>query len=64
VYFGVEDCDEAAATVRRLGGQVHFEPMSMPFGRFAVVADPQGAAFAVLDMTTTEGEAPHLVPQT
>ncbi|MDI3406027.1 VOC family protein [Streptomyces cavernicola] len=60
VYFGVEDCDEAVATVQRLGGRLYFGPMTMAFGRFAVVADPQGAAFAVIDTATTEGEPPQL----
>ncbi|MFM9369931.1 VOC family protein [Streptomyces sp. Da 82-17] len=58
VYFGVADCDDAVATVRRLGGQVFFGPMTMPFGRFAAVADPQGAAFAVIDQATTGGDMP------
>ncbi|MDI3388530.1 VOC family protein [Streptomyces sp. B-S-A8] len=62
VYFGVEDCDEAVATVQRLGGQVFLDPMTMPFGRFAVVADQQGAAFAVIDTTTTGGEMPEFAP--
>ncbi len=58
VYFSVADCDESAATVRSLGGRVTMEPRSTPFGRFAVVADDQGAAFAIIDLTTTEGEMP------
>lgn len=32
--------------------------MDSPFGRFAAVTDPQGAAFAVIDMSTTVGEMP------
>ncbi|MDQ8705128.1 VOC family protein [Streptomyces sp. LHD-70] len=60
VYFGVEDCDEAVATIQRLGGQAFFGPMTTPFGRFAAVADQQGAAFAVIDPTTTEGDMPEL----
>ena len=58
VYFVVRDCDEAVATVQRLGGQVHLGPMDSPFGRFASVVDPQGAAFSVIDVTKTEGEMP------
>ncbi|MFD5427642.1 VOC family protein, partial [Streptomyces sp. NPDC127084] len=61
VYFTVPDCDAAAATAQKLGGRVVFGPMSMPFGRFASLVDPQGAAFAVIDVTTTEGEMPTLV---
>ncbi|MEV1050213.1 VOC family protein [Streptomyces sp. NPDC049887] len=58
VYWTVADCDDAVAKVRKLGGRVVFGPMSMPFGRFAAVIDPQGAAFAVIDTTTTAGEMP------
>ncbi|WP_415948803.1 VOC family protein [Streptomyces sp. KLOTTS4A1] len=61
VYFVVEDCDVAVDAVKRLGGQVHFGPMSMPFGRFATVTDPQGAVFSVIDVTTTEGEVPEMI---
>lgn len=58
VYFGVPDCDEAVAKTQAHGGKLHFGPMDSPFGRFAAVTDPQGAAFAVIDMSTTVGEMP------
>lgn len=58
VYFGVPDCDEAVAKTQKHGGKLHFGPMDSPFGRFAAVTDPQGAAFAVIDMSTTVGEMP------
>ncbi|MFI6939794.1 VOC family protein [Streptomyces sp. NPDC050418] len=60
VYFVVEDCDAAVETVKRLGGAVQFGPMGSPFGRFATVTDPQGAAFSVIDVSTTEGEMPEM----
>ncbi|MGW7369410.1 VOC family protein [Streptomyces sp. NPDC054841] len=60
VYFTVPDCDAAVATAQKLGGKLVFGPMSSPFGRFAAVVDPQGAAFAVIDVTTTEGEMPKI----
>ncbi|MEU7577180.1 VOC family protein [Streptomyces sp. NPDC041068] len=48
-YFQVEDCDEAVAKARRSGGTVRMEPISMAgVGRFAKLADPAGARFAVL----------------
>ncbi|MET7361733.1 VOC family protein [Streptomyces sp. NPDC005562] len=48
-YFQVEDCDDAAARARRGGGTVRMEPVSMEgVGRFAKLADPAGARFAVL----------------
>ena len=48
-YVGVADVDAAADEVREAGGAVHREPADIPgIGRFAVVADPQGAVFAVI----------------
>lgn len=58
VYFVVPDCDAAVARTTELGGTLHFGPMDSPFGRFAAVTDPQGAAFALIDTTTTVGEKP------
>lgn len=58
VYFAVENCDEAAQRAGSLGGRVTMGPQDSPFGRWAVVTDDQGAAFAVLDRTTTVGERP------
>lgn len=47
-YVAVDDCDAAFARARELGAQVHVGPTDMPgMGRFAVVADPGGAAFAL-----------------
>ncbi|MFD5103700.1 VOC family protein [Streptomyces albidochromogenes] len=60
VYFTVEDCDAAVAKATERGGTLHFGPMDSPFGRFAALADPQGAAFAVIDLTTTSGEMPKM----
>lgn len=48
-YIGTPDVDAAVARVKELGGQVHVGPMDIPeVGRFAIVADPQGAAFGML----------------
>jgi uncharacterized protein len=45
-YISVSDCDAAASKVQRLGGKVHAPPTDIPnIGRFALVADPQGAVF-------------------
>lgn len=45
-YIAVDDVDAAAAQLRQLGGKVHRAAADIPgVGRFAVVADPQGAAF-------------------
>ncbi|MEU9256571.1 VOC family protein [Streptomyces sp. NPDC048270] len=59
VYFGVPNCDEAVEKAKKHGGQLHFGPMDSPFGRFAALADQQGAAFAVIDLSTTVGEMPN-----
>lgn len=49
VYFGVADVDAMAAKVASLGGSVHMEPQDIPgVGRFAFVADPQGAMFYLM----------------
>jgi uncharacterized protein len=58
-YFAVGDCDAAMAEAARLGGRALAGPMDIEHvGRFAVIADPQGAAFAVirLEMESTVGE--------
>jgi uncharacterized protein len=44
-YFAVDDADAAAASTDRLGGSVLTPPQDSPFGRFAVLCDPQGATF-------------------
>lgn len=47
-YVGVDDVDACTARVTKAGGVVHVPPTDIPnIGRFAMVADPQGAAFAV-----------------
>lgn len=44
----VADVDATAALTRKLGGKVYKEPSDVPTaGRFAVIADPQGAAIAI-----------------
>jgi uncharacterized protein len=47
VSFRVADADQSVATVQRLGGTVLLPPRDVPVGRFAIVADPAGAAFIV-----------------
>ena len=48
--FSVAAADEAAAQVRELGGNVIAEPFDIPsIGRFAVVQDPTGAVFGILE---------------
>ncbi|WP_418960647.1 VOC family protein [Streptomyces tritici] len=61
IYFAVDDCDATVAKAEKLGGRKVFGPMDSPFGRFAALLDPQGAAFAVIDTDTTEGDMPDFV---
>jgi predicted enzyme related to lactoylglutathione lyase len=45
-YIHVEDVDAHAARVERMGGRICMPPADIPnVGRFAFVADPQGAEF-------------------
>jgi uncharacterized protein len=47
-HVQVENVDATAAQIKKLGGKVYKEPENIPtVGRFAVVADPQGAALSV-----------------
>src|SRR3954464_12155051 len=47
-YVGVDDVDAYAQRVKAAGGTVHKPPADIPgVGRFAVVADPQGANFVL-----------------
>ena len=47
-YVSVPDTDGYTKRVQELGGKVLKEPESLPnVGRFAIVADPQGAVFAL-----------------
>jgi len=50
-YFAVADTDATLAKITELGGAVMMPPMDIPVGRFAVVADPAGAAFAVIALS-------------
>ena len=48
-YFLVADCDATAAQAKQAGGSALVEPKEIPgVGRFAVLADPQGAVFSVI----------------
>jgi uncharacterized protein len=47
VYFGVEDVDEALPRVEELGGTRHAGPIDIQMATIAIVADPQGAVFAL-----------------
>jgi uncharacterized protein len=46
-YFGHDDVERAVGEVEGLGGRLLNGPMQMPQGTIAVLADPQGAVFAL-----------------
>ncbi len=52
-YFMVESVDASVAKAEELGATVAQAPSDTPFGRIAVVEDPQGAAFSL--MSAVEG---------
>lgn len=50
-YFAVSDCDASAAKATSLGAAICVPPMDIPnVGRFAVMADPQGALFNIIQL--------------
>lgn len=56
VYFAVTDCDATAAAVVADGGRRITEPQDIPgTGRFAILSDPQGAVFGILQPLPMEG---------
>ncbi len=52
IYFTVTDADATVAQATAAGGNVIVAPTDIPgTGRFSVLADPQGGAFAVIKLT-------------
>jgi hypothetical protein len=55
-YFYVSNCDETAAKTKNQGGKTLLPPLAIEkVGRMAILADPQGAVFAIIG---PEGSAP------
>jgi predicted enzyme related to lactoylglutathione lyase len=53
VYFAVDDCDAKVQRASELGAQVMKPADDIPgVGRFAVLIDPQGGAFAIIKLET------------
>jgi len=48
-YVSVDVLDASARQIERLGGAVYVPPTTSNIGRIAVVADPQGASFALIE---------------
>jgi predicted enzyme related to lactoylglutathione lyase len=49
VYFGVDSTDTAVGAATAAGGAVLVPAFDSPFGRMALLADPAGAAFTVIE---------------
>ena len=57
VYFATEDTDATMAQAKELGASVMMEPIDLPVGRFGILTDPHGAAFAVIALNMEELES-------
>lgn len=54
-YIGVDDVDSAAAQIEAAGATIHAPPQDISgVGRFAMVADPQGASFYIMRGASAE----------
>ncbi len=58
-YILVGGADETAEKVRAAGGNLIMEPFDVPeVGRLAIIADPQGAVFAIIEPAMSEPDEP------
>lgn len=56
VYFGAEDCDATVAKAVELGGKVVMPTTEFPgVGRGALLQDPQGAMFSIIQLNNWPG---------
>lgn len=61
-YIGVDDVDAWVDKVKQAGGSLHRPPQDIPgVGRFAVVADPDGAVFQMMSHMP-DGPDPKITP--
>jgi hypothetical protein len=62
-YVSVDDVDASVARIEEAGGAVHMPGTDIPaIGRFAFVADPQGASFYVMTPLGEDGSATSFAP--
>ncbi|WP_196138201.1 VOC family protein [Aliikangiella sp. G2MR2-5] len=55
IYFSVKDTDRQCEVIEKSGGNVCVPPMDIDnIGRFAVVNDPQGATFSIIDLNSPD----------
>ncbi len=50
VYFAVKDCMATLTQAEKLGGTILLPATDIPNGRFAILRDPQGATFCVIQL--------------
>lgn len=63
IYVGVTDIEAAVGKAQSLGGRVQVKPQEIPnVGVFSVLADPQGAVFAVLQPEGPSPDGPETDP--
>ncbi|MFG1605595.1 VOC family protein [Actinoplanes sp. NPDC049265] len=48
-YFAVRHCDEAADLAHELGGHIVRRPTNFAMGRYAVIDDPEGGTFSIME---------------
>ena len=48
-YFGTDSADQTSSKAAELGGNVLIGTTEVPNGRFAALADPQGAVFTIFE---------------
>lgn len=58
VYFHVDDCEATVAKAVDAGGTILSEPRDTGMGPMAVLADPSGAAFSVIQATQLDDQPP------
>ncbi|KQZ73628.1 glyoxalase [Sphingopyxis sp. Root214] len=57
-YLEVADVDASIDAIKADGGAVHMPATDLPVGRIAMVSDPQGAHFYIMDPIPPEGAVP------
>jgi len=63
MYVGVPNIEDAAADIKRLGGNAHTEVIDVPnVGRMQLMMDPQGAAFYIYEPARTD-QRPEAAPE-
>ncbi len=55
-YFAVDDADDTIEQAAKLGGRVIRPAWDSPYGRMAILADDQGAVFAIMGLAQASGE--------